>query len=293
MTAGRWSKTGMTLLEIMVTMSMMTVIILGLYSMFNRTQQALRDGTTQVDVMENARAVSEMTSRELEQSAAMGNLALTNMAIGFSPGAIALTNTLLDGSVRTAALHQVFFMVKGGASVAERNPFTGVVTNDIPEAGWRSIGYLVGVLPGFGPEERVLWTNGVGALYRYERHYNPLEIDLVRTNTFLDYLNCMGNATCVSNEFHLVSMGVVSFAITAYDTNGIALTSNSNLPYYFTNNQVPSYLEMELGVLEPHVLEEAKGFAFTNNPSLSRAILATNTAKVHLFRHRIPIRAQL
>ena len=285
-------QTGMTLLEIMVTMSMMTVIILGLYSMFNRTSQALLDGTTQVDVLENARAVGNLASRDLEQAAAMGNLTLTNLAIGFSPGAIPVANTLLDGSVRTAALHQVFFMVKGGAGVVQRNLSSGVVTNDVPESGWRSVGYVAGPLPGSRPEDLVLWTNGVGALYRYEKHYNPLDIELVRTNTFKDFLNCMGSYACVSNEFRLVSEGVVSFAVTAYDTNGVALTSNSNLPYYFTNNEIPAYLDLEFGVLEPRTLENARLFAFTNNPSLSRSILATNTDKVHLFRHRITIRTQ-
>jgi Tfp pilus assembly protein PilV len=277
--SARRRTSGMTLLEIMVALTMMTVIVLGLYSMFDRTQQALRDGTTQVDVLEIARANGELLSRELEQARATGlehypltsNYWMTNFWIDYSPTAVPITNVLIDGTIRTTAMHQVFFLTR--------------------DANWRAIAYIMGVPPSGTPEDSVLFTNGVGALYRYERTYSPLEIELIRTNAFQEYVNCRNNSACASSNFFLVSQGVVSFRVDAYDSGGTLLSTN--LPFAFTNAQTTAYIQLELGVLETHVLEQAKGLAFTNNPNLSRSFLTNQTGRLHMFRHRIPIRAQL
>jgi hypothetical protein len=56
-----------SLIEIMVTVGLLTVIILGLLLMFNQTQRAFRAGMTQTDVLEAGRATMDMLARELEQ----------------------------------------------------------------------------------------------------------------------------------------------------------------------------------------------------------------------------------
>src|SRR5258706_1220113 len=56
-----------SLIEILVTVTLLTVIILGLLAMFNQTQRAFRQGTTQTDVLESGRSAMDLIRRELEQ----------------------------------------------------------------------------------------------------------------------------------------------------------------------------------------------------------------------------------
>jgi len=47
---------GFSLIEMMVAVSLMLVIVIGLFAMFSQAQRALKMATTQVDVMEPGRA---------------------------------------------------------------------------------------------------------------------------------------------------------------------------------------------------------------------------------------------
>ena len=58
----------LTLLEMMVAMSLLLIIVLGLYAMFDQTQRAFRSGLTQTDVLESQRAAMDIMARDLEQS---------------------------------------------------------------------------------------------------------------------------------------------------------------------------------------------------------------------------------
>jgi hypothetical protein len=57
--------------------------------------------------------------------------------------------------------------------------------------------------------------------------------------------------------------------------------------YGFTNNAVPAYVELELGVLEPAVL---KRYDSIPDPLIASNFLAAHAGNVHLFRQRIAIR---
>ena len=66
-----WNKArqaGFTLLEMMVAVSMLTVIVYGLFRMFDQTQRALRMNNTQVDVLEGARATLDSLGRDIQQA---------------------------------------------------------------------------------------------------------------------------------------------------------------------------------------------------------------------------------
>ncbi len=65
-------KRAFTLLEMLVTVSVMTMIIYVLYALFDTTQSALRKNAAQVDVNEGGRAVMEMIVRELSQMEVSG-----------------------------------------------------------------------------------------------------------------------------------------------------------------------------------------------------------------------------
>ena len=69
MTEAYLSTRGFSLVEIMVTVSLLTFIVLGLLLMFNQTQRAFRTTMTQSDVLEAARSTMDLVSRDLETMA--------------------------------------------------------------------------------------------------------------------------------------------------------------------------------------------------------------------------------
>ena len=59
--------------------------------------------------------------------------------------------------------------------------------------------------------------------------------------------------------------------------------------YYFMSNALPAYLELEVGILEPHILERFKAIG-NGNPVAQQRYLSNHVAQVHIFRQRIPVR---
>jgi hypothetical protein len=57
--------------------------------------------------------------------------------------------------------------------------------------------------------------------------------------------------------------------------------------YLFLSNAIPTYVEIELGLLEPQAWDRLKAIG---NDDVRRQYLMKNSGRVHLFRKRIPIR---
>src|SRR5215831_10646143 len=58
---------GFSLIELMITMGLLSFIIIGLLIMFQQVQRSFRSSMTQTDVLESGRSVTDMVARELEQ----------------------------------------------------------------------------------------------------------------------------------------------------------------------------------------------------------------------------------
>ena len=103
-----------------------------------------------------------------------------------------------------------------------------------------------------------------------------------------------------------VGDGVVHFRARAYDRNGFLITNsfdtnilsgvlvgtnlfNNNVEYAyaFTNKALPASLEIEIGVLDPHILERFRSYP---NATVASNYLARQAGAIHLFQQRIPIR---
>jgi len=284
-----------TLLELMVAMSLMTVIVLGLYAMFNRTQEALRTGSNEVEVLEAGRTAFEMMVREIEQARTAGTNqdGACGFWIGFNPYTSQVTNVLVDGTLQINDLQMLFFLKR--------------------EREWKSIAYALWItttntaLPQRQIEDTILFTNGVATLYRYERTVaNVLDMEQGRTNLFGSFLQAyLGGwlTNAYLTNFAPVADGVINFQVRAYSTNGTllnvavpstppALLANVDVRtnYFATNAVGPAYIEVELGLLDPSALDRARALANTNNPAPVRNFLAQQAGGVHLFRQRIPIR---
>ena len=260
-----------TVLELLLAVSLLSLIVFALYSMFDQTQRALRANLTQVDVQEGGRAAMELMTRELEQMSATQLAGCTNLFVGAYPtNAQVIQPLLVSNSYRTNIREQFFFMTR--------------LSKD-----WIGTGY------------RVLFaSNGVGTLDRIS----------IATNVSKLTSNNLINAffTTSLTNFQRVTDGVIHLRLLPYDAQGrlqvdgsagfrilkadntAALIGDLPLYFYYTNSAIPSYLELELGVIEPQTLQQLKSMP---NPTAALTFLQLQASKVHLFRRRIPIRTAL
>lgn len=276
----------MTIMEMMVAMGILSVIIVGLLAMFQQTQRALRASVTQTDVMETGRAVMDLMNREIQQASAV-NLPLKSPIIfyGFtisnSVNFFGITNT-------SNGLYPPLSQRRAGGAPNRDYDFEDIFfvikQNNVT---WQGIGYFVNVTN----------NSGVGTLYRYVATTNH---DGSRT-LFLDFLNEKSrfqNDPFLTGTIktHRVADGIVHLEAHFYNNAGVIYQNliSTNLIKFnnfalFMGKALPFTVEVELGVLEPPLLDRIKGM-----PGASvRAFLEDErrAGQVHLFKQRIPIRS--
>lgn len=260
-------------------MALLSLIIIGLVAMFSQTQRAYRLGTTQVDLLEAGRAVTDMMTREFSQmspayQAAYGSWEPINCEIYLQP--VAPLIQALPGSSppgRTNLKTDVFFLTEENQR-------------------WTGIGYRV-----WDPATGQWPSGGVGSLYRYETNalYRQHPSQLLAGYANARYTN--------DSRVTRLLDGVVHFTVRAYDTNGVwinrpvgasitnyydtSFLSDEPMVTKFFSNAVPASVEIELGILEPRALERAKSIGNANTRS---NYLAQQAGHVHLFRWRVPVR---
>ena len=277
----RQRRAGLTLLEILVSVALLVVIVLGLTAMFNQTQRAFRSGLVNVDVMEGGRSAVELIGREMEQAEpshlSFGTNFFSELQQGggtFSP--IVLTVPGGNTPPFTNFLSRVFFVNRSdewygrGFRVLDTNNF-----ND-------SSGVLVGTLYRFD-----VTTNNSGTLERFMKVFDQTPQSQI-DNTNL----------------HRIIDGVVHFHLKAFDVNGReygTVGASNTVPYItydniygipelaFVNDRLPAYVELELGIIEPQVYLQVKPL-LAQNRALALNFLNTHANKIHYFRQQIPIR---
>ncbi len=207
----------LTLLEMMISMTLLAVIMVGLLAMFSHTQKALHIAATQTDVFENARGAIQLVSRDLSEMTAYGDL------FGTSAVFTTASSPLPGGTLPLASTNLP-------VNFDEAVWLTGV--ND----QWQGIGYYV--------ESGGLF--GVGSLFRFFEATNH-----GMTPTLFNRFNDPNVVT------HRVSDGIVHFQLTAIYpfTNSTRTNFESTGNYTFTN-VLPAFVDIDLGVLEPGTLKQ-------------------------------------
>jgi hypothetical protein len=274
-----------TLVEIMVVMILLSVIVLGLMAMFGQTQRAFQAGMAQTDQLEGGRMFTDLLVRDLQQ------ITPTHETNGMNfyaqiPAYTPLLQLLPASPLsRTNLIENLFFTSRYNQT-------------------WSGIGYYVRTNPSFFGN-----INPVGTLYRFETNV-PIS-SMGGDNSLLPYLTYL-NATNPLNISKILD-GVVEFRVRCYDLNGMLLTngnpsivSNSYwsitnaqgfgalqypqdevLFYGFSNNIVPAYVEVQVGVLEPAILKRLRSIP---DPIAQSNYLANHAGNVQLFRERIAVR---
>ena len=313
----RFTPHAFSLIEILVTVALLSFIILGLLAMFAQTQRAFRGSMKQVDVMSAGRAATEMLARELAQ--------VTPSQLPYVNGSYASMNLFAEvPSPGNNPNNVPFAEMSGGSYLPLYQALPGAATqrtNIIQRffflsrmnQDWTGTGYEV-----VGDS----FNGGVGTLYRFSTNITKA---MAKT---LNLSPATASSSFISAQLTNLSRiadGIVHFRVRAFATNGfliappnfpansstflissgggtahvtntvtVANVAPDQFDYYFRSNAVPAYLELELGVLEPNILERFKAIGGPN-PSLQiqdiqRAYLSNHIAQVHVFRQRIPIR---
>lgn len=250
----------------MVVTVLLAVIIIGLVSMFAQTQKAFRASMTQVDILESGRAVTELVTRDLEQITPSHRTDAVNFFAQIPDVAPLVQPITGNPSVvgRVNVMEELFFVARENQT-------------------WKGFGYRVS-----NP------ADGMGSLYRFATNFG---FGFDPANIFRTY-----NNTPLSGMSRIVD-GVVHFKVRAFDaTNGwqtidsrpfnTFVEMSTKVPtevgvYYYSNNIVPAFVEIELGVLE----ERARDRALAIPAGIARSnYLAQQSSQVHLFRIRVPIR---
>jgi len=278
------SSRGFTVLELMLSVSIMTVIVIGLYTVFDATQRALRTTVSQVDALEGVRAASDLLVRDLEAAAPVriANTNWTSLSVYLNPFAVPVEFQPLkkgDAPVLSTAMQDLFFVTR---------------QNDT----WTAIGYWIGPVN----TNQLGQPITLGRLYRFT--YETNGVAFAYTNLYARF-----NGPDRIRDSQMVIDGVVHLRTVAYDYDGKALVSqlftntpielrpwfpdplrNTETAYRFRRMNVPPFpaaLELELGVVEPQVVARASSIP---NANAARDYLARQAGNVHFFRHRIPLR---
>lgn len=262
-----------SLIELMVAVTLLSMITLALVIVLNQTQRVLRGSTTQVDVLETGRAILDMIESEIQEMRPSEVNAI-NLAVTIPTSAKLLVQDLPGSAIpRTNVLQDLFF-------VTYRN------------RQWRAIGYKV--YPS---------THGVGALYRMECTWTS---EPGRMLTFQNITNATWQFFYQFDplRFSKIADGVVHFRARPWfdpelaenplwtnRVTGRVVLATGDGTWIFRSNAIPAALEIELGVLEPDVLARTRVWIESGDPDRPRAYLKDKPAAVHLFKRMVRIPA--
>ena len=312
-----------TLLELMVAVSVMTLVIYTLYALFNQTQMALRKNAAQVDVNEGGRAAMEMIVRELSQMETSGYPAITDprTLLTYS-GSKSFHSRITPGNSALLLAYQSDALTPEGDDEDLAEGFRTNILQDFTFTGRGDSGFFVTSYRVIGA------TNGIGTLARYRtngtlRVTAPGQALLNKTELFNRFFfDPIVSAT--NSLFEPIADGGIHFRISPYDQLGRPLGHGSlyydplglNLErlgaagqalYQVATNRpvdgtlmqdldghsqvqfygaLPEYFDLEMAVVEPQVLKQVRALP----KAMQANYLGRQIGKVTLFRQRIPIR---
>ena len=306
--ASRSSK-AFTVVEMMVAVTITTVITVALTAVFGQVQKAFRAGIQQVDVYEAGRATSEMAAKDLESMVALGSINFTNFwTVPFQQGMYnALGNFREQTGFRT--IQQEFLVFQ------EYN-------NVIKAVGYRLVPDRRNAAIDYSEAEDLI---RVSRLFRFEAPVSrvalerrPNEVWESIVDSFLsdpfDEIRDVDTAS-IRYRFQEITDGIVHFRVTPYHLSGRAWDKNLEDYYYdnrdpglprdvevdstspqagpaftfaFSGDALPAFVELEIGVMEPAVIDEWRSIAEANLQGASEFI-REQTARVQIFRRRLTL----
>lgn len=243
---------GFSLIEILITMGLLSLIVLGLLAMFNQTQRAFTSSMTQTDVLENGRATMDLFARDLSQMTSSQFPNVLYNGVAYRP-----TNFFVEPSpgfsVARPLLQEMPNTFERRTNFVQRFFFLTKLNQD-----WLGTGYQV------IPDD----TNGVvGTLYRFsvtnDYRYGPYvtasgafqqaaAIALANALSILPVTNTLVNlnyAGVRSTDLVLanrVADGIVHLRVRVFAANGCLIVTNATPGVLYGTNGVFAILPRPL-----------------------------------------------
>lgn len=279
------NRRGFSLVEILVVISLLSLIVIALMGVFSSTQRAFRASVTQSDVLEGGRSAMDLIASDLHGMTPCG---------GISNGPVNFT-------VRANIGYQPLPQNLPGSTIARTNLLNFFFILSRENTKWKAVGYIVD-------------TSSTSPLYPLYRYYAETNITSSPGSLYTNFFN-----SSFTNMSHLVD-GVVHLNVRAYDKNGEWIQQNflpintnaSNVEFLFPpaqayshgeaqfnmfSNTVPAAVELELGILEDHAIARAESLGESGHPPsptdplVARQwnYLTSQAGSLHVFRQRVNI----
>lgn len=264
----------LTVLEMLVSVTLLVFIVVGLTAMFVQTQRAFKAGLKQSTMTDAGHTIIDMVAADLAQASDAQNPYVVNLYWGW-----ATMNTSIEyqdtrvNVYRTNQLQEIFALVHTNTQ-------------------WVGVGYAVSN-----------YATGAGTLYRYVALTN----DPLNTNVLFDiFYNDVLSQSFDPRYFHRLTDGVVHLKIRAFDQFGnetpieqgrdYGLTNTSftypvpgytnNLLLYVPPSGLPASIQLEVGVLEPEAFEQLRALP---GGQVQSNYLGKAGGKIQIYRQNIPI----
>ena len=329
LSSGKVGQIGFSLIEVLLAVSIMSVIVFGLFSMFNQTQKALLATSKQVDILGSGRAAIEVLVEDIQKAEAPGLPVFSlesisaqrphmqgtiDRAYSYRP----VVQKLVDNyTLRTNVLQNVFFLTRSNLNWVAKGYFFSPTTNFTANPDTQSLGF--GTLFRFSSVNVDLAANNIEDRFRPNRRMNE---GLLRN--FWDHYEFIQSVAPrdANNRIFNLSVsplieGVVHFNLQPIDSDGRPMRYYTD--FENTANQVinrkygNTVLEREEFNNEPLLSQTRYRFfgdalpAFMEleigvldpevlarvksmpNPQAARQFLQDRPEAVHLFRRMIPL----
>jgi len=297
--ASRIAAQAFSMVELLVAMTLLSLIVLVLMAVFSTTQQAFRASVTQTDVLEGGRSTMELIASDLRGM--MPSYGLSNNAVNFA----AINNETYNVNSPYNLVYQPLMQALPAATGETRR--TNLLENFFilgrVNTKWTGTGYYV--------DSGSTSPNPLYPLYRF---YAETNIGVDPRMLYTNFLNTIYNAQW-TNMSHVMD-GVVHLVVRPYDLSGNWLTNgfvyrqpppnrpNPPLNVWFSppewgevncvfySNAEPATVEVQLGILEDHTLNRAESLGGETAPAATPAqwsYLQGQVGHVQLFRQRVTI----
>jgi hypothetical protein len=269
----------LTIIEMLVSTTLLTFMVIGLTAMFMETQKAFKAGVKQSTTSDAGHTIIDIIGTDLSQMSDAQTPGITNLFwSGFTNDDTFQYQDASTHPYRTNQLQEIFALVHTNTQ-------------------WLGIGYAVSNA-----------SPGVGTLYRYLVTTNAPLLD---NSLFTPFLSNAVFATNFGLHFDRVADGVIHLRIHVFDQYGNEYEQGqeyaSNNSFYRFSYPAPGYtnvlpggitnivpqaglpnsIQLEVGVLEPEVFEQLRALPTTAQPAFLRRL----GGNIQIFRQNIPISA--
>lgn len=230
MNTRRLRSRGFSLIEMMVSLGLLSLLVLVLFSLFNQTTKAMRANSNQIDVMEGARSGLEILNRELENMVPSGVVGAPNFVTYPSDSARELFGQSVQQlGVSLVPVHQDLFFLQ--RTDAKRVKVVGFVVRDEDQSGFRTL-FPVGTLYRYEDPDPRFNNERLSPIVAGNTDYLPMIVTAPNARDIISYrlldrtksgLNDQngpdggGYRSGTLTNLARVVDGVVSFRVTAYD----------------------------------------------------------------------------